>query len=81
MQKELECRSLILPFVIGIVLGITAKLVDVPYITCDFPIFDDIMRRFGIWVYGSGFKVFSRLPDRFITFYFIDYRMGFNRFC
>ena len=54
MQKELDCRSLILPFVISVVLGITAKLVDVPYITCDFPIFDDIMRRFGIWVWAAA---------------------------
>jgi len=63
MQKELECRSLILPFVIGIVLGITAKLVDVPYITCDFPIFDDIMGRFGIWVWAAALiAVRSKTP-------------------
>ena len=54
-------RSLILPLIIGIVLGITAKLVDVPYITCDFPVFDDIMGRFGIWVWAAALiAVFSK---------------------
>lgn len=56
-------RSLILPLIIGIVLGITAKLVDVPYITCDFPVFDDIMGRFGIWVWAAALiAVFSKTP-------------------
>ncbi len=56
-------RSLILPLIIGIVLGITAKLVDVPYITCDFPVFDDIMGRFGIWVWTAALiAVFSKTP-------------------
>ena len=56
-------RSLILPLIIGIVLGITAKLVDVPYITCDFPVFDEIMGRFGIWVWAAALiAVFSKTP-------------------
>lgn len=56
-------RSLILPLIIGIVLGITAKLVDVPYITCDFPVFDDIMGRFGTWVWAAALiAVFSKTP-------------------
>lgn len=56
-------RSLILPLIIGILLGITAKLVDVPYITCDFPVFDEIMGRFGIWVWAAALiAVFSKTP-------------------
>lgn len=54
MSKDLNYRLLLFPFIIGIVLGITAKLVDVPYITGDFPIFDDIMGRFGIWVWAAA---------------------------
>lgn len=54
MSKDFNIRSLILPFTIGIVLGITAKLVDVPYITSRLPIFDDIMGRFGIWVWAAA---------------------------
>lgn len=46
--------KLFLPFIIGIVLGITAKLIDVPYITSKFPVFDDIMGRFGIWVWTAA---------------------------
>lgn len=49
MSKAPNKRSLILLFIIGIILGITAKLVDVPAILFYFPIFDDIMGRFGIW--------------------------------
>ena len=55
MSKDSKVRPLILPFIIGTVLGIIAKLVDVPYITSDFPVFDDIMGRFGIWVWAAAF--------------------------
>lgn len=56
-------RILILPFIMGIVLGITAKLVDVPYITGKFPVFDDVMGRFGIWVWAAALiAVFSKTP-------------------
>lgn len=55
MSKDSNIRPLILPFMMGIVLGITAKLVDVPYITSKFPVFDDIMGRFGIWVWAAAF--------------------------
>ena len=41
-------------FMIGIVLGITAKLIDVPYVTSKFPVFDNIMGRFGIWVWAAA---------------------------
>ncbi|MDE7331302.1 MAG: hypothetical protein K2O16_03540 [Lachnospiraceae bacterium] len=54
MEKGSNIRPLIMPFIIGIVLGIIAKLIDVPYITSDFPIFDDIMGRFGIWVWAAA---------------------------
>lgn len=50
MLKKSNVYSLFLPFIIGIVLGITAKLIDVPYVTSKFPVFDDIMGRFAIWV-------------------------------
>ena len=54
MKKDSNIHPLILPFIIGIVLGIIAKLIDVPYITSEFPIFDDIMGRFGIWVWAAA---------------------------
>ena len=54
MSKGLNIPSLILPFIIGIVLGIIAKLIDVPYITSILPVFDDIMGRFGIWVWAAA---------------------------
>lgn len=53
MQKAQNKRSLLSPFIIGIVLGIAAKLIDVPHITSNFPIFDDIMGRFGVWVWAA----------------------------
>lgn len=53
MSKKSNLYSLFLPFIIGIVLGITAKLIDVPYVTSKFPIFDNIMGRFGIWVWTA----------------------------
>lgn len=54
MSKKLNIYSLFLPFIIGIVLGITAKLIDVPDVTSEYPIFDDIMGRFGIWVWAAA---------------------------
>lgn len=54
MEEESNIRPLILPFIVGAVLGIIAKLVDVPYITAELPIFDDIMGRFGIWVWAAA---------------------------
>ncbi len=54
MLKKSTAYSLFLPFIIGIVLGIIAKLIDVPYVTSKFPIFDDIMGRFGIWVWAAA---------------------------
>ena len=54
MSKGSNICPFILPFILGIVLGIIAKLVDVPYITSKIPIFDDIMGRFGIWVWTAA---------------------------
>lgn len=55
--------TMLLPMIPGILLGITAKLVDVPYITCDYPVFDDMMGRFGIWVWAAALiAVHSRTP-------------------
>lgn len=54
---------MLLQMISGILLGITAKLVDVPYITCDYPVFDDMMGRFGIWVWAAALiAVRSRNP-------------------
>ncbi|MDE6364912.1 MAG: hypothetical protein K2L86_11760 [Lachnospiraceae bacterium] len=54
MSKGFKICPLILPFIIGIILGIIAKLIDVPYITSRVPLFDDIMGRFGIWVWAAA---------------------------
>ena len=77
MRKKSTCRiatpvsdchkstagTMLLPMISGILLGITAKLVDVPYITCDYPVFDDMMGRFGIWVWAAALIVVrSRTP-------------------
>ncbi len=77
MRKKSTCRiatpvsdchkstagTVLLPMISGILLGITAKLVDVPYITCDYPVFDDMMGRFGIWVWAAALiAVRSRTP-------------------
>ena len=53
-RKKSNVCSLFLPFMIGIVLGITAKLIDVSYVTSKFPVFDNIMGRFGIWVWAAA---------------------------
>ena len=47
-------RSLILPFIIGIVLGIIAKFTDGRDFLYYFPVFADIMGRFGIWVWAAA---------------------------
>ena len=61
MLKKSTAYSLFLPFIIGIVLGIIAKLIDVPYVTSKFPIFDDMMGRFGIWVWAAAIiSIFSK---------------------
>lgn len=77
MRKKSTCRiatpvsdchkstagTMLLQMISGILLGITAKLVDVPYITCDYPVFDDMMGRFGIWVWAAALIVVrSRTP-------------------
>ncbi len=90
MRKKSTCRiatpvsdchkstagTMLLPMISGILLGITAKLVDVPYITCDYPVFDDMMGRFGIWVWAAALIVVrSRTPFHaavrsFVFFFF-----------
>ena len=54
MQKDLNIRMLISPFMVGIALGITAKFVDGREILYYFPILADIMGRFGIWVWAAA---------------------------
>jgi len=54
MQKDLNIRKLILPFMLGTALGITAKFADGREILYYFPILADIMGRFGIWVWAAA---------------------------
>ncbi|MCB6611121.1 hypothetical protein V3C10_18775 [[Clostridium] symbiosum] len=37
----------------GIILGLAAKLVDVPEVTWKLPVLDDIGGRFGIWIFAA----------------------------
>ena len=86
MRKKSTCRiatpvsdchkstagTMLLPMISGILLGITAKLVDVPYITCDYPVFDDMMGRFGIWVWAAALiAVRSRTPFHAAVRFFV----------
>ncbi|MEY8391933.1 type II CAAX endopeptidase family protein [Lachnospiraceae bacterium 45-W7] len=51
------------PFMVGIVLGITAKFADGREILYYFPILADIMGQFGIWVWAAALKAIgSRTP-------------------
>ena len=64
MSKKLNKRSLILPLIIGILLGIIAKFVDGRNIIHYFPILADIMGRFGIWVWVAALiAVRSKSPS------------------
>jgi len=54
MQKHLNIRILISPFIVGIALGITAKFADGREMLYYFPILADIMGRFGIWVWAAA---------------------------
>ena len=54
MSRDSNIRSLILPFIIGIVLGIIAKFTDGREFLYYFPVFADIMGRFGIWVWAAA---------------------------
>ena len=53
MSKGFNIRSLIWPFIIGIVLGIIAKFTDGRDFLYYFPVFADVMGRFGIWVWAA----------------------------
>lgn len=52
--KKLIMHTGMLPFVIGVVLGLIAKLADSREITSTFPIFADIFARFGIWIWVAA---------------------------
>ena len=54
MSKDSNICPLILPFIIGIALGIIAKFVDGRDFMYYFPVFADIMGRFGIWVWAAA---------------------------
>jgi len=63
MQKHLNIRMLISPFIVGTVLGITAKFADGREILYYFPILADIMGRFGIWVWAAALiAIHSKTP-------------------
>ena len=62
-SKKIICNSIFFPIIIGFILGLIAKLVDVPTITSVFPIFDDLFGRFGIWIFTATLlAVFSLTP-------------------
>lgn len=46
-------QSLIFAILLGVILGLTAKLVDVPEITGIVPIFDQLFGRFGVWIFTA----------------------------
>lgn len=54
MSKDLNQRLLISPFIVGVVSGITAKFADGREILYYFPIFADVMGRFGIWAWVAA---------------------------
>lgn len=54
MSRDSNIRPLILPFFIGIGLGIIAKFTDGREFLYFFPVFADIMGRFGIWVWVAA---------------------------
>ena len=63
MQKDLNIRMLIPPFMAGVALGITAKFADGREILYYAPVLADIMGRFGIWVWAAALvAVHSRTP-------------------
>ena len=51
MSRDSNICTLILPFIIGIILGIIAKFTDGRDFLYYFPVFADVMGRFGIWVW------------------------------
>ena len=54
MSKNSNICTFILQFIIGIVLGIIAKFTDGRDFLYYFPVFADIMGRFGIWVWVAA---------------------------
>ncbi len=63
VKCKLVYNSLFFAVIIGVSLGLAAKLVDVPEITSVSPIFDDLFGRFGIWIFvATLFSVFSSTP-------------------
>jgi len=63
MSKDSNKRLFIWPFIIGIVLGIIAKFADGRNLLYYFPIFADIIGRFGIWVWVAALiAVRSKTP-------------------
>ena len=56
-------KNMIIPIIVGITLGLIAKWVDVPELTSELPIFDDIFARFGIWIFTATLlSIFSDTP-------------------
>lgn len=62
-KSNIKYNSILFAVIIGIFLGLTAKLVDVPEITGELPILDDIFARFGVWIFAATLlAVFSNTP-------------------
>ncbi|QHI72917.1 hypothetical protein [Aminipila terrae] len=63
IKPTMQYRSILFTVTIGIILGLVAKLVDVPQITGTLPILDDIFGRFGVWIFiATLLSVFSNTP-------------------
>lgn len=62
-QKRKNPTSIVTAIVIGIILGLAAKLVDVPELTYRLHVLDDIGSRFGIWIFAATLlSVRSKTP-------------------
>lgn len=81
-KSKIECHSIYFAVVIGIILGLVAKLVDVPKLTGMLPIFDDIFGRFGVWIFTAtllavfsnttihaAIRIFSFFISMLLTYY------------
>lgn len=66
VKKQRICRSkntIVMAVIVGIILGLLAKLADSRQITSTFPIFYEVLGRFGIWIWvATLLAVFSKTP-------------------
>lgn len=73
---------LYIPIILGIILGLLAKLIDTPEMNSVMPIFDYIFGRFGVWIFAAtllatssdapkyaAIRVFSFFISMLLTYY------------